>query len=77
LESVEDPIIWIAGGVDKGNDYASLSPLVKSKVRIIVCLGKNNMKLHQAFRKDVDMMINASSTCLITIKIEETNLREL
>ena len=61
LESVEDPIIWIAGGVDKGNDYASLSPLVKSKVRIIVCLGKNNMKLHQAFRKDVDMMINASS----------------
>ncbi|PCJ65557.1 MAG: UDP-N-acetylmuramoyl-L-alanine--D-glutamate ligase [Bacteroidetes bacterium] len=61
LESTEDPIIWIAGGVDKGNDYASLSPLVRSKVRIIVCLGKNSMKLHQAFRKDVDMMINASS----------------
>ena len=61
LESVEDPIIWIAGGVDKGNDYESLSPLVKAKVRIIVCLGKNNMKLHQAFRKDVDMMINAGS----------------
>lgn len=61
LESVEDPIIWIAGGVDKGNDYEALSPLVKAKVRIIVCLGKNNMKLHQAFRKDVDMMINAGS----------------
>jgi len=61
LESVEDPIIWIAGGVDKGNDYESLSPLVKEKVRIIVCLGVNNMKLHQAFRKDVDMMINANS----------------
>jgi len=61
LESVQNPIIWIAGGVDKGNDYESLSPLVKSKVRIIVCLGKNNMKLHHAFRKDVDMMINASS----------------
>ena len=61
LESVEKPIIWIAGGVDKGNDYEALSPLVKEKVRIIVCLGKNNMKLHQAFRKDVDMMINASS----------------
>ena len=61
LESVDEPIIWIAGGVDKGNDYASLSPLVKDKVRIIVCLGKDNMKLHQAFRKDVDMMINASS----------------
>ena len=61
LESVEDPIIWIAGGVDKGNDYESLSPLIKEKVRIIVCLGKNNLNLHKAFRKDVDMMINASS----------------
>ena len=61
LESAEEPIIWIAGGVDKGNDYESLHPLVKAKVRIIVCLGKNNMKLHQAFHKDVDMMINASS----------------
>lgn len=61
LESVQKPIIWIAGGVDKGNDYEALSPLVKAKVRIIVCLGKNNMKLHQAFRKDVDMMINAGS----------------
>jgi UDP-N-acetylmuramoylalanine--D-glutamate ligase len=61
LESTQNPIIWIAGGVDKGNDYEALSPLVKEKVRIIVCLGTNNMKLHQAFRKDVDMMINASS----------------
>jgi UDP-N-acetylmuramoylalanine--D-glutamate ligase len=61
LESAESPIIWIAGGVDKGNDYEALSPLVKAKVRMIVCLGKNNMKLHQAFRKDVDMMINAGS----------------
>lgn len=61
LESVQDPIIWIAGGVDKGNDYATLSPLIKEKVRIIVCLGKNNLNLHKAFRKDVDMMINATS----------------
>jgi UDP-N-acetylmuramoylalanine--D-glutamate ligase len=61
LESAQKPVIWIAGGVDKGNDYEALRPLVKDKVRIIVCLGVNNMKLHQAFRKDVDMMINASS----------------
>jgi len=61
LESAEKPVIWIAGGVDKGNDYECLKPLVKDKVRIIVCLGKNNLKLHQAFRKDVDMMINAGT----------------
>jgi UDP-N-acetylmuramoylalanine--D-glutamate ligase len=61
LESMEKPVIWIAGGVDKGNDYEALKPLVKDKVRIIICMGKNNMKLHQAFRKDVDMLINANS----------------
>lgn len=61
LESMHKPVIWIAGGVDKGNDYELLKPLVKDKVRIIICLGENNIKLHQAFRKDVDMMINATS----------------
>ena len=61
LESMDKPVIWIAGGVDKGNDYEQLKALVKDKVRIIICLGENNMKLHQAFRKDVDMMINAGS----------------
>ena len=61
LESAQAPLIWIAGGVDKGNDYECLSPLIKSKVRFIICLGKDNMKLHKAFHKDVDMMINASS----------------
>ena len=61
LESAQAPLIWIAGGVDKGNDYECLSPLIKSKVRLIICLGKDNMKLHKAFHKDVDMMINASS----------------
>jgi len=61
LESVDAPIIWIAGGVDKGNDYEALKPLIKEKVRMIICLGVNNIKLHQAFHKDVDMMINASS----------------
>ena len=61
LESADKPIIWIAGGVDKGNDYKSLLPLVREKVRMIICLGVNNMKLHQAFRKDVDMMINANT----------------
>ncbi|MBR9861782.1 UDP-N-acetylmuramoyl-L-alanine--D-glutamate ligase, partial [bacterium] len=61
LESMDKPVIWIAGGVDKGNDYESIKPLVKDKVRIIICLGKDNMKLHHAFHKDVDMMINAGS----------------
>ncbi len=61
LESMDKPIIWIVGGVDKGNDYASLAPLVKEKVKVIVCLGTDNHKIHAAFGKDVDLMLNTTS----------------
>lgn len=61
LESMEKPTIWIAGGVDKGNDYTLLKPLVKDKVRIIVCMGLDNRKIHEAFANEVDMIVNTSS----------------
>jgi UDP-N-acetylmuramoylalanine--D-glutamate ligase len=61
LESMNKPVVWIAGGIDKGNEYESLVPLVKQKVRILICMGKNNINLHQAFSKHVDMIINVSS----------------
>lgn len=56
LESVETQIIWIAGGVDKGNDYSILLPLVKEKVRAIVCLGVDNAKIHKAFNDVVKIV---------------------
>ncbi len=61
LESMDKPTIWVVGGVDKGNDYNMLKELVKSKVRIIVCLGVDNTRIHEAFGTDVDMIINTSS----------------
>ena len=61
LESMEKSTIWIAGGVDKGNDYALLKPLVKDKVRIIVCMGLDNRKIHEAFGSEVDMIVNTTS----------------
>lgn len=61
LECTEGPIIWIAGGQDKGNDYTLLKPLIKEKVKFIVCLGKDNRKIHEAFMNDVDMIINTAS----------------
>lgn len=61
LECVERPVIWIAGGVDKGNDYASLVPLVEKKVKCIVALGKDVLKIHKAFSQKVDMIVNTSS----------------
>lgn len=61
LESMEKETIWIAGGVDKGNDYSLLKEMIKEKVRIIVCLGLDNRKIHEAFATDVDMIVNTSS----------------
>ncbi|WP_192348086.1 UDP-N-acetylmuramoyl-L-alanine--D-glutamate ligase [Algoriphagus sp. Y33] len=49
LGSYENPLIWIAGGVDKGNDYSVLSGLVSEKVKSLICLGKDNEKLKTAF----------------------------
>ena len=49
LECQTKPVVWIAGGTDKGNDYSVLNDLVKEKVKAIVCLGVDNRKIHEAF----------------------------
>lgn len=61
LESVETPIIWIAGGVDKGNDYSILNELVETKVKAIVCLGVDNSPIHKAFKDKVERIIDTKS----------------
>jgi UDP-N-acetylmuramoylalanine--D-glutamate ligase len=61
LESMEAPTVWIAGGVDKGNAYEELLPLVHEKVKAIVCLGVNNEKLFEAFEGVVDIIIETQS----------------
>ncbi|MFV0531492.1 MAG: UDP-N-acetylmuramoyl-L-alanine--D-glutamate ligase [Flavobacteriales bacterium] len=49
LDSMETPVVWIVGGTDKGNDYTEILDLVKTKVKAIVCLGKDNLKLIENF----------------------------
>jgi len=49
LGSFQNPLIWIAGGVDKGNDYSVLLPETNGKVKALICLGKDNEKLKKAF----------------------------
>lgn len=61
LESMSRKVVWIAGGIDKGNDYSVLSDLVREKVRAIVCLGKDNSKLLSAFKETVPTVVEASS----------------
>ena len=54
---MEQPTVWIVGGVDKGNDYTDLLPLVREKVKAIVCLGKDNEKIKRVFANVVDFVI--------------------
>ena len=60
LECMEQSTVWIVGGVDKGNDYEDLLPLVREKVKAIVCLGEDNEKLKAIFYNVVDMMIETA-----------------
>lgn len=57
LDSMKTPTVWIVGGVDKGNDYKELMPLVREKVRAIICLGTDNSKIVDAFGNVVDLMV--------------------
>jgi len=57
LDSMESPTVWIVGGVDKGNDYEVLLPLVNEKVKAIICLGVANEKIVNAFGNVVDIMV--------------------
>jgi UDP-N-acetylmuramoylalanine--D-glutamate ligase len=61
LECMENNIIWIVGGVDKGNDYSELFAIVKKKVKAIVCLGKDNKKIIEAFKEIVATIVETSS----------------
>jgi UDP-N-acetylmuramoylalanine--D-glutamate ligase len=61
LEHMDASTVWIAGGQDKGNDYSSIIPLVKQKVKAIVCLGTDNKKLHETFEDSVELMIDTTS----------------
>ena len=61
LESMENPTVWIVGGVDKGNDYSELTALVREKVKAIVCLGEDNQKIIEAFSGIVETIVEAKS----------------
>ena len=61
LEYFNRPIVWIAGGIDKGNDYSKLIPLIRQKVKAIICLGKDNQRIHEAFASHVQSIIDVDS----------------
>jgi len=74
LDSMQSPTVWIVGGVDKGNDYLDLMPLVREKVKAIVCLGLDNQKIVQTFHNVVDLIVEtcgAEEATKVAYKIAE------
>jgi UDP-N-acetylmuramoylalanine--D-glutamate ligase len=72
LEGIDQPIIWVAGGVDKGNDYTVLKALVKAKVKLLLCLGKDNEALIQSFGSDVDIYETQEVDELVAMAIQKS-----
>jgi UDP-N-acetylmuramoylalanine--D-glutamate ligase len=60
LECMDKQTVWIVGGVDKGNDYNELLPLVREKVKAIVCLGLDNDKIKNMFSNVVDIIVETA-----------------
>ncbi|MDG1698287.1 MAG: UDP-N-acetylmuramoyl-L-alanine--D-glutamate ligase [Polaribacter sp.] len=60
LECMDKSTVWIVGGVDKGNDYSDLLPLVREKVKAIVCLGLDNVKIKNMFGNVVDVIVETA-----------------
>ena len=74
LDCMQSPTVWIVGGVDKGNDYLDLMPLVREKVKAIVCLGVDNQKIVQTFCNVVDLIVEtagAEEATKVAYKIAE------
>ena len=61
LDAMTQPVIWIVGGTDKGNDYSTLMELVETKVKAIVCMGIDNKKIHEAFGTQIKIIEDTKS----------------
>lgn len=61
LECMSKEVIWIAGGIDKGNNYNEIKHLVADKVKAIVCLGVDNKKIMEAFTEEVQLIFDTES----------------
>jgi len=61
LDSMNSQTVWVVGGVDKGNDYSELLPLVREKVKAIICLGVDNKKIIETFSPIIDLIVETES----------------
>jgi UDP-N-acetylmuramoylalanine--D-glutamate ligase len=60
LDAMTKPVVWIAGGTDKGNDYAALLPVIKDRVKALICLGVDNEKLKDFFKPHISVVVETT-----------------
>lgn len=78
LGSYDKPVIWIAGGVDKGNDYSVIKKEVEKKVKTLICLGKDNAKLKKFFDKVVPSILETQDTKeLVRLALQSAKLGDV
>jgi UDP-N-acetylmuramoylalanine--D-glutamate ligase len=61
LDAFNEKLIWIAGGIDKGNDYDQIKKVAIEKVKVIICLGKENSKIIKAFSGEIEKIIDTDN----------------
>ncbi|MEQ9467401.1 MAG: UDP-N-acetylmuramoyl-L-alanine--D-glutamate ligase [Ekhidna sp.] len=61
LDGVKGDIVWIAGGIDKGNDYSQIEKLVKKKVKALICMGTDNRPLTSFFGSRLEKIVEVDS----------------
>ena len=71
LECQTRPVVWIVGGTDKGNDYASLVPLAQEKVKAMICMGLDNRKFHDSFEGVIPQIYDVTSAEDAVRKVHE------
>jgi UDP-N-acetylmuramoylalanine--D-glutamate ligase len=71
IDSYDSPIVWIVGGIDKGNDYGLIRELVKRSVKAIVCLGRDNSKIIESFKNDIERIIDTDNLKTAVTKADQ------
>lgn len=77
LDTFTDPIVWIAGGIDKGNDYSQIRDLVLEKVKILICVGENISNFKTSFEGNIPMAFTSSMEDAVALAYQKAESRDV
>ncbi len=77
LDTFVDPIVWIAGGIDKGNDYTQIKELVLEKVKVLICVGENITNFKTSFENEIPMMFTSNMEAAVALAYEQAESKDV